>query len=84
MALFVQYFIPCKQLYMFRVKHVELFAGNCWNIFKNLLTMHGHMSIKFIFKNLLRMHGQMSIKFIDDARTYEYKIYLLLDNDTAC
>jgi hypothetical protein len=28
MALFVHYFIACTQLYMFRVKHVELFAGN--------------------------------------------------------
>jgi hypothetical protein len=28
MTLFVQYFIPCKQLYMFHPKHVELFAGN--------------------------------------------------------
>jgi hypothetical protein len=25
---FVQYFITCKQLSMFRVKHVELFTGN--------------------------------------------------------
>jgi hypothetical protein len=28
MTLFVQYFIPRKQLYMFHPKHVELFAGN--------------------------------------------------------
>jgi hypothetical protein len=29
---FVQYFIPCKQLYMFRVK-----GSSCWNIFKKLI-----------------------------------------------
>jgi hypothetical protein len=40
---------------MFHPKHVESFTGNkilskkvssCWNIFKNLFTMHGQMSIK--------------------------------------
>jgi hypothetical protein len=25
---FVQYFIPCKWLYMFQPKHVEVFTGN--------------------------------------------------------
>jgi hypothetical protein len=28
---FVQYFIPCKRLYMFHPKHVDFY----WNIFKN-------------------------------------------------
>jgi hypothetical protein len=28
MTLFVQHFIPCEQLYMFRVKHLDLFTGN--------------------------------------------------------
>jgi hypothetical protein len=28
MTLFVQYFIPCKRLYMFQPKNVEPFTGN--------------------------------------------------------
>jgi hypothetical protein len=62
----VQYFIPCKRLYMFHPKHVEPFAGNkivyqksviLLEHFSNYFTMHGPISVKKKKNLMLQIRG---------------------------
>jgi hypothetical protein len=69
MTLFVQYLIPCKQLYMFRVKHSHIIRSSNKLYLQHLVvTNNSDLLLSWMSRNIWNI-----LTLIHDARIHGYK-----------